>query len=478
MDEATTDSQLACLELSRALPATVTPVELAVRLAIPTNPVVAHVARLVRRGRVTRVRGGGGVAYRWAHQAAPWTTPLSEPAVIFRHALKVAVLPVIGYSGPAIAGMLTGSIIVETIFGIPGIGPFFVNSVLNRDPFMTCGVVLVFGALSHPVQPARRHSLLRGRPARETCNEDAAFFYRSWSGAIRCWCLRRFLVVLVVLAALGRWTTPATARTRFPTHRCRSPREPIWFGTDVFGRDLLTRTLYGARFSLLIAAAATAISLAVGVTYGMISGYVGGRVDNLMMRLIEIIYSLPTLILVIVLVATLEDPPRVLLHRAGLTAHPAALRPALRLHRPDRMADHGAHHSRAGARAAPAGLCAGVLRARPFAPHDSLAPSAAQSVRHHPRLSDADDSRRHARRVVPQLSWPRRAGALGQLGHARFRGRATHQSDPFLLVDAAFSRRPDGAHPAGAELPRRRPARRARPAHAEVTCSPFRHVHP
>jgi ABC-type dipeptide/oligopeptide/nickel transport system permease component len=70
---------------------------------------------------------------------------LSESAVLFRHALKVAVLPIIGYSGPAIAGILTGSIIVETIFGIPGIGPFFVNSVLNRDPFMTCGVVLIFG---------------------------------------------------------------------------------------------------------------------------------------------------------------------------------------------------------------------------------------------------------------------------------------------------------------------------------------------
>jgi ABC-type dipeptide/oligopeptide/nickel transport system permease component len=70
---------------------------------------------------------------------------LAESAVLFRHALKVAILPVIGYSGPAIASVLTGSIIVETIFGIPGIGPFFVNSILNRDPFMTCGVVAVFG---------------------------------------------------------------------------------------------------------------------------------------------------------------------------------------------------------------------------------------------------------------------------------------------------------------------------------------------
>ncbi|MEI9999410.1 MAG: ABC transporter permease [Verrucomicrobiota bacterium] len=69
---------------------------------------------------------------------------LSENAVLFRHALKVAILPIIGYSGPAAAGILTGSLVIETLFGIPGIGQFFVNSALNHDPFMTSGVVLVF----------------------------------------------------------------------------------------------------------------------------------------------------------------------------------------------------------------------------------------------------------------------------------------------------------------------------------------------
>lgn len=71
---------------------------------------------------------------------------LPENAVLFRHALKVAILPIIGYSGPAAAGILTGSIVIETLFGIPGIGPFFINSALNHDPFMTSGVVLVFSA--------------------------------------------------------------------------------------------------------------------------------------------------------------------------------------------------------------------------------------------------------------------------------------------------------------------------------------------
>ena len=69
---------------------------------------------------------------------------LPENVVLFRHALKVAILPIIGYSGPAAAGILTGSLVIETLFGIPGIGQFFVNSAMNHDPFMTSGVVLVF----------------------------------------------------------------------------------------------------------------------------------------------------------------------------------------------------------------------------------------------------------------------------------------------------------------------------------------------
>jgi len=100
-------------------------------------PFVASITRLTR--------GGLLEVLRLDFVRTARAKGLSETAVLFRHALKVAILPVIGYSGPAIAGVLTGSIVIETIFGIPGIGPFFVNSVLNRDPFMTCGVVLVFG---------------------------------------------------------------------------------------------------------------------------------------------------------------------------------------------------------------------------------------------------------------------------------------------------------------------------------------------
>ena len=78
-------------------------------------------------------------------------------------------------------------------------------------------------------------------------------------------------------------------------------KDQHWFGTDANGRDLFVRTLYGARISLLVGLAATSVSLVIGVTYGSIAGYYGGRVDEVMMRFVDVMYSLPFLFFVILL---------------------------------------------------------------------------------------------------------------------------------------------------------------------------------
>ncbi|WP_022978618.1 oligopeptide ABC transporter permease OppB [Nevskia ramosa] len=83
---------------------------------------------------------------------APWIRTarakgLPEHLIVLRHALKPALLPVLSYLGPAAAGLMTGSVVVEQVFGIPGIGRYFVQGALNRDYTLVLGVVLLYGAL-------------------------------------------------------------------------------------------------------------------------------------------------------------------------------------------------------------------------------------------------------------------------------------------------------------------------------------------
>jgi oligopeptide transport system permease protein len=79
------------------------------------------------------------------------------------------------------------------------------------------------------------------------------------------------------------------------------PTRQHWFGTDEAGRDLLARVLQGGRISLMVGIISTIVSLAVGVSYGAIAGYLGGRIDNFMMRIVDIIYAIPYILIVIVL---------------------------------------------------------------------------------------------------------------------------------------------------------------------------------
>jgi len=85
------------------------------------------------------------------------------------------------------------------------------------------------------------------------------------------------------------------------------PGREHWCGTDVHGRDLLSRILFGAQVSLLVGLVGAAVSLVIGVLWGAIAGFAGGRTDSVMMRFVDVLYSLPSIIFVIVLITTLEQ---------------------------------------------------------------------------------------------------------------------------------------------------------------------------
>lgn len=112
------------------------------------------------------------------------------------------------------------------------------------------------------------------------------------------------LLALITLACLlGPWLTP-WALDEVDWNNFLAPpslENGHYAGTDANGRDLLTRVLHGGRISLSVALVATLVSLVIGVLYGAIAGYVGGRVDNLMMRFVDIMYSLPFMFMVILL---------------------------------------------------------------------------------------------------------------------------------------------------------------------------------
>ena len=109
------------------------------------------------------------------------------------------------------------------------------------------------------------------------------------------------LLILIFLAIFAPWIAPHSYAYQNLDLGAQPPSSDFLLGTDTLGRDLFSRILYGARVSLLVGFVATGVALVIGVSWGIIAGYFGGRVDSAMMRIVDILYGLPFIIFIILL---------------------------------------------------------------------------------------------------------------------------------------------------------------------------------
>ena len=129
-----------------------------------------------------------------------------------------------------------------------------------------------------------------------------------WSDALRKLLKNRaamfgvfILASLIILAILAPVISPYPYDYQNLELGASPPSSAHFLGTDTLGRDLLSRLLYGSRVSLMVGFVATAVALVIGVTWGIVSGYYGGKVDAVMMRIVDILYGLPFIIFIILL---------------------------------------------------------------------------------------------------------------------------------------------------------------------------------
>lgn len=113
------------------------------------------------------------------------------------------------------------------------------------------------------------------------------------------------IAVMIVLAIIGPMISPYTYADQSLVDANQSPSLSHWFGTDTLGRDIYTRVMYGARISLTIGIVAALLNLVIGVIYGGIAGYFGGKTDRIMMAIVDVLYGIPLLLYVILLMVVI-----------------------------------------------------------------------------------------------------------------------------------------------------------------------------
>lgn len=113
------------------------------------------------------------------------------------------------------------------------------------------------------------------------------------------------IIVLIIIAIIGPYITPYDPNEQILLDKSQTPSAAHWFGTDNLGRDIFSRVIVGTRVSLFVGVSAVAFSLILGTIFGSIAGYFGGKIDAFIMRIMDIMLSIPSILLAVTLMAAL-----------------------------------------------------------------------------------------------------------------------------------------------------------------------------
>lgn len=108
-----------------------------------------------------------------------------------------------------------------------------------------------------------------------------------------------FILFIIGIAIGAAYLAPYSYEIQNISNRLAPPNWGHWMGTDILGRDILSRIMYGARMSMAVGIITASCSLVIGTVYGALSGYIGGHIDNIMMRFVDILYTFPSILLII-----------------------------------------------------------------------------------------------------------------------------------------------------------------------------------
>jgi len=150
----------------------------------------------------------------------------------------------------------------------------------------------------------------------------AAQTFKAFNTNKTSWIGLMVFVLVIVLAIAAPWIAPYDPNDQNIMEKLRAPSAAHWLGTDSFGRDTLSRILYGSRISLVIGIASTLLAMIIGSAIGMFAGWYGGRADTVTMQAMDVLLAFPSLILGLILVAMLGPSTHNIIIAIALTSIP------------------------------------------------------------------------------------------------------------------------------------------------------------